>query len=379
MFVMNKIVLFGAGKLGKVALSVMRERNLQLHIVFCDNFRQGVIDGISIVSFVELQEMSKQPLSIYLTLSDVRTVYEQCVLADLSVTGIFDIQKNDFSDVWSYFFLHHISWKSESFIRLMHTYHLAVDDAESEFLSGKPLARCAKNFEFDIELSNLCNYAPFHAQCPVHFQMQQPKRVMSLQNVIYILEEIRDLNKDFSGVINFQLYNEPMIDPRLFMLLQKVKEYLPNAQRMIYTNGYYLTQTICDEIQDGIAEVLIVTGYGKDEFERLMNLKVHIPFHVLFGNLDHRLDQYNYSERPISQERCRALLSQIEISVNGDLQLCCLDYKHEYSLGNVFKPMRKGNLADILNSSRIREIQERLLNGDRTVFPLCQNCTWSLG
>jgi 2-deoxy-scyllo-inosamine dehydrogenase (SAM-dependent) len=217
-------------------------------------------------------------------------------------------------------------------------------------------------------LSNLCNYACLHKACPANGV--RTKEIMPGGVVYKIFDELSDDN--FEGEVCFHLYNEPLIDPRLFNFIHYSKEKMPNVNIHIYSNGYYLNNTMVKELEDAGVTRITTTAYGDDEWKRLTALDVSVAFHVLYGNLDQRLDLYNYREGTSCSRRCISFFEQIPIYVNGDIGTCCLDWKHTYNLGNIYNH----SLKEIVNSEEIREFQLSLLNGDRSRFVICRNCEW---
>ncbi len=224
--------------------------------------------------------------------------------------------------------------------------------------------------EVAIMLSNLCNYAAVHTKCPAN--KISNKEILSLKTVYGILDELADVG--FKGTICFHIYNEPIMDPRLCIFMKYAKEKMPKCKIRLYSNGYYLNQIMVDDLISLGMDALCVTGYGKSEYIRLMSLVVDIPYMVIFGNLDERLDYYKSTDIvKLKGSICKTFFTQTTVYSNGDIGLCCLDYKHVYGLGNVYE----NSLKECLNSERVVEIQKRLLRGDRTVCNLCMNCEWS--
>ena len=98
-----------------------------------------------------------------------------------------------------------------------------------------------------------------------------------------------------------------------------------------------------------------------------------MAYSVLFGRLDERLNIYGDRKKAISDEPCRTFFIQVCIYSNGDIGLCCLDYRHPYGLSNIYET----SLKDTLNSEQIVLLQKALLSGNRSVYSICKNCTWS--
>ncbi len=160
-----------------------------------------------------------------------------------------------------------------------------------------------------------------------------------------------------------------------FFFCDMVKRMLPKAKVMAYSNGYYLNQTMVDDLIDVGIDVITVTGYGKSEYSRLQSLRVDIPYRILNGNLDERMDVYKrpINKLKISYDPCRSFITQTCIYSNGEVGVCCLDYEHPYGLGNIFDE----SLESILNSEGVTAFQDELLLGNRGRYAICQNCNWN--
>ena len=175
---------------------------------------------------------------------------------------------------------------------------------------------------------------------------------------------------EFDGVIAFHIYNEPMIDPRLFQLIQYTRSHCPSAKVLILTNGFYLNQILADELADLGVWNLAVSAYTREEYDRLIGLTVRIPYTVFFARLDDRQNQYE--REPLDLHKpCWAPVGDLSIGPNGDVILCCLDWKGMHTFGN----LRSQTLTSILGQSRIREVYESLLRGERSMH-LCRRCDW---
>lgn len=88
----------------------------------------------------------------------------------------------------------------------------------SAYIRGGNLSDCISGVS--IMLSNLCNYACIHEKCPAHFIRE--KEIVSSKNVKAVIDELGDMG--FDGRLSFHIYNEPMIDPRLFWFIEYAKK-----------------------------------------------------------------------------------------------------------------------------------------------------------
>lgn len=363
-------VIFGAGNYGKKALKMLNKTNkCKNNIAFCDNFIQSLEDldtGIKIISYAQLKEIyQSKKISVIIATTHFMEIYEQCILDEIDVDGIYDLESDSIMKYKEYCKKNYTGYSNDKWIQYSRKKQNRVIENAKVFQEGTELSRCIT--EVAIMISNLCNYASVHEKCPA--SLVKEKKIMSIKQIKMILSELKIIG--FKGTICFHIYNDPMNDPRLFSILEYVKKELPDVVTEIYTNGYYLNQTICNEMQEGLVDILIVTGYGIQEYERILSLNVDIPFHVLYGHLDDRLENYDSDDNG-EEGCCYSLISQVPIYVNGDLGLCCLDYKHDSNLGNVFEQ----GLINTLNENKVCEFQKSLLRGERGLYPLCKRCDW---
>jgi hypothetical protein len=215
-----------------------------------------------------------------------------------------------------------------------------------------------------IEISNICNYSCFHLECPA--STINDKCIMPSEKVYKILNELSAIK--YTGRIYFYIYNEPLIDPRLFMFIDYAKKNITGCEIVLNTNGFYLTQDLLYELKHIGVDCLWATAYGKSEWERLTNLDAPIAYRVRYGELDDRMKWDGLKDNN-SNVPCNTFISLVNIFVNGDIGLCCYEYKHSYNLGNVFL----NSIEYCLNSSIIIDIQKNLLNGLR-ILKICKKC-----
>lgn len=225
-------------------------------------------------------------------------------------------------------------------------------------------------FEFTtgvaIELSNLCQYSWLHKKCPLHLEMastwrvREPK-IISMETVYGVLKTLGKYG--YGGKIYFNQYNEPLIDPRLFLFIGKAKDCCPESQVIIETNGHYLTRGLAQELMEAGVNHIVVTLYGDVEARDWPGVT-----YMDRGGLDDRLKIYAapYVDRNVP---CRAPLGQVVITRDAEVGLCCMDWKYRHTFGS----LTDGTLEEILFSSRVRETYNRLSVGDR-FLDICRRC-----
>lgn len=367
-----KLYLFGAGGWGKafVQKKGYEYEHAYSEMVFFDNnpLITGEICGKFRIENKMWNEYSSDALII--TSGYWEEIYQECILHGIEPIGIYDGNRDMICSYKEMCIHYKKTYENAKFIQYYAERNRSINKAADCVKSGK----CGGIFEnmtqVAIMLSNLCNYASIHPKCPA--SLVKEKEIMPSKYVYKILDELAQ-NK-FEGIICFHVYNEPTMDPRLFMFIKYVKEKMPKARIMIYSNGYYFNAVMKKEYKEIGTDIFILTGYGNREFQRLIELDDgELPYKVLWGNLDERLNYYDEINEE-SNGICRATLNQVAIYSNGDVGTCCLDHRHPYQLGNVFD----STLKEVMNSERICEFQKRLLEGDRTMFQICQGCGWNL-
>jgi len=219
-----------------------------------------------------------------------------------------------------------------------------------------------------FELSNLCNYSDIHAgKCPI--SEIKGKKILSEEIVYQVLKSCQKY--DYRGYIAFDVYNEPLIDPRLMMFIKKTKEMLPKATVVIQSNGFYFDQTLANELEKNGVGLIRVSAYTPEEKERLEQIKLNIPYKVTPIILDGRIEIYAESEKNLNKP-CLAPLNEILVTHDAKVLLCCWDWKRQ----NVFGDLKQQSLEEILLSPKIRETYERLSKGDR-FLDICKRCVHS--
>lgn len=362
-----KLCIYGAGNTGKAFVQKEKEIMRQYSEVFFVDGNPALLntmpDGITVRN---LQSIDGDTEIIITSMEYWGEIYEICCLNQYQVIGIYDIYEEKIFSYKEMCRLKRSAYKNKEFIKYYQCKKEKMRIGLNHFLQTDDLFMNIN--EVAVMLSNLCNYASVHKQCPA--SRINEKEILPSEVFFKIIDELASVQ--FSGTICFHIYNEPLIDPRLFWFIEYVKRVLPHSMVEVYSNGYYLNNQMARELKNIGADILIVTAYGEKEHSRLIDLDVDLAYYVLFGNLDERLEHYKASEKAVSAEACRTYFTQVSIFSNGDIGTCCLDYLHAYDIGNVCKE----SLRDILNSERVITFQKELLKGNRSIYSVCKNCNW---
>jgi hypothetical protein len=222
-----------------------------------------------------------------------------------------------------------------------------------------------------LELSNICNLAYCHKECPASLVKPEDRKVMPSRIARGVIETLGRF--DYGGYITFYGYSEPLIDPRLQMLVELAKSACPGAKPSVTTNGFMLTAQMLEDLTVAGLAYVRVSAYGKSEYDRLMGVKAgaRIPVSVRLMGGDkwrHRINDYEAKKTGFN-EPCFSPLIDIRVLVDGRVGLCCVDYKNLYSAGD----LNLESFEDILRHGHLQALTAELKAGKRTL-DLCQRC-----
>lgn len=228
----------------------------------------------------------------------------------------------------------------------------------------------------NLEISNLCNYTLIHPQCPTS---KMEKHIMPLATIEQIARKLGEAK--FDRTLSPYAYSEPLIDPRLYIVLDIFRKRVPKAKLAIITNGFFLYETILDDIVKRGVSHITVTAYFPKEHERLNKLKAisdrkypRVFFRIIKGYPLHRrmADKYSiYTGKPHNLKRgCRAPYRYVYINSYGDVVLCCNDWKAMVTFGS----LKEKSFREIFLSDKMMDRNINLLEGNRQKYFLCSRC-----
>jgi MoaA/NifB/PqqE/SkfB family radical SAM enzyme len=232
-----------------------------------------------------------------------------------------------------------------------------------------------------------------------------------------------ECGRHFVGRISPYLMNEPLMDKKLperLAYLNRAKQ--PFTKTKINSNGFLLTEDMSlGLIESGLRHLWIsVQGYSEESYKASMGLKLD----VTLGNIDRFLElrerkratypkltvttvrtkyvdpelEYaraywadrgvvfkvhtpdNRSGKDVSEfavtkaklrRRCDLFLKQAYILYNGDMILCCHDWRRTVVLGNVGET----SIREIWNSPGFLEVIRGYQAGDFSKCEICRTCT----
>lgn len=229
-----------------------------------------------------------------------------------------------------------------------------------------------------LEMSNICNYSLLHPQCPT--SQMKDKRILPLKIIEKLFNELKELN--YEKIIWPFCYSEPLIDPRFFKVVEMVNEKLPSARIAIYSNGFFMNEVLLKELDELKIPKIVFSVYTPEDYKRLSaldkwraenNLKIRIRLakrYPMAKKMNDKMCWYN--RKPvIFDKHCKAPYRYLTINSDGDVIICCHDYKSMHKFGNI----KTQTIKEILLSDKMINTYVALINKERYKFFLCSRCT----
>lgn len=229
----------------------------------------------------------------------------------------------------------------------------------------------------NIETISRCNMEKDHCnECPI------VARSEVFGNFVLPFDVITNLVKELSehgykGRTGFHHYSDPMVDKRIFDIVEMHIKLCPQARTQIWTNGRLLSEEKAKRLLGLGLTHLHITAYTDEELikyrELADNLRKSWPdvvYDICGGNLDSRMSIYTDEPNDITVG-CPRITDQLVITSSGDIQLCCWDWLKKNKFGNI----KEHSLIEILKSSNFLSMRDDLMLGKRKKYYPCDRCT----
>jgi len=237
----------------------------------------------------------------------------------------------------------------------------------------------ARNVQWlEFELSNQCHLMPLHTWCPRHLLGSLPEislATTAIENTVQFFK-----GYDFAGSVYFSIYNEPLLDPRIYDLIRYVRKELPNCLVQMFTNCVLLndqTATALAESGLGLIRLSIYPELAGHNFEPLMAKLRQLGVNAAPVDRSQCISYsgYGYDERIGIYGRnlqnrtpCYMPIQYFLINCHGDVMLCWDDWKPTITFGNV----NRDSIADILMNPQRLTLLAALKEGKRD--GVCAGC-----
>lgn len=203
-----------------------------------------------------------------------------------------------------------------------------------------------------FEITDQCNLAEAHKhRCPVAL----PDRYGTLDTSRpltddLIVECVRTAYQKlgFQGHVAWHYYCEPLLCwPRLRPLMARIVAEVPAAKFLLWTNGTLLDSMPTEELT--AFDSIVITNYFGRDFRPLSEQIPEVNIRVLRAGLDDR------AECRLQPGNARCLRQFVELIIDhyGNGHLCCMDFRGQCRLGNVWDD---GFEQVVLNFLEVRDM-----------------------
>ena len=242
--------------------------------------------------------------------------------------------------------------------------------------------------EIEISESGTCNRScSFCSRSAANFVDKKEFITNDLHEKLCV--ELKELN--YKGTIRYSGFVEPMLDKNIYNLISMVRDYLPESNIEMVTNGDPLNLKRLKKLFDhGLNKILISSYDGKEETEKLEDLCIQANLNEKQYMVRHRY----YSEEQdfgITLSNRSGLMADAKFKIDalkeplkkpcyipsytffldyqGDVLMCPHDWGKKVVLGD----LNKEKLKDIWFSKKFMGIR-KILNKSNRNFKPCNVC-----
>ncbi len=216
--------------------------------------------------------------------------------------------------------------------------------------------------------------------CPQSFYK---RTIESMKWTVFkkIIDSLAEIG--FAGRIALLVSNEPLLEHRLLKMIKYAKKKSPRFFLDITTNGVLLSMVKLDELFSAGLDNININDYRSDretEPDKISNNLIEIvenfrsnpkvtynarssnellPNYAGVIPQDYNVQDYGF---------CNFPFRKLVFSVNGDVLLCCNDFKQETNFGSI----HSDSILSIWNSPNLNVFRLSLLDDKR--IGLCKNC-----
>tara|TARA_B100000767_G_scaffold275335_1_gene311797 strand:- start:2814 stop:3698 length:885 start_codon:yes stop_codon:yes gene_type:complete len=242
--------------------------------------------------------------------------------------------------------------------------------------------------EIEISESGTCNRScSFCPRSAADFE--DKKEFISNELHEKLCTELQKLN--YKGTIRYSGFVEPMLDKNIYNLISMVKDFLPDCNVEMVTNGDPLNLKRLNKIfQSGLNRILISAYDGKEDADKLEDLCKEAQlsgdqyivrhryyteeqdFGITLSNRSGLMENAEFKIKSLKEplkNPCYIPSYTFFLDYQGDVLMCPHDWGKKIILGN----LNKENFLDIWFSKESMRIRRMLSNSNRNFSP-CNVC-----
>lgn len=218
----------------------------------------------------------------------------------------------------------------------------------------------------EIEINTGCNRSCSH--CP---NSMFPTRVQSFIPSDRFCQMLHSISTTgFAGRLSFHLYNEPLLHPKLELLISSARKILPGAIIVVMTNGDLLDDARYMSLTSAGAHHFFVTRHDGGSFPKRLQQNVVYPDRDLVLTNRGGALPVNKLHQPL-EIRCLAPSEMLIVTIAGDVLCCYEDYRQEMVIGNLLQ----SPVEDVWLSKRFENFRKLLAAGRRNeASAICRRC-----
>ena len=222
-----------------------------------------------------------------------------------------------------------------------------------------------------IEISTFCNRTCYY--CP-NLLEETPVEFMAEETFHEIIDQLKEIN--YSGIILYHFYNEPLLDKRLPNFIRYVKTNLPNCVSRVVSNGDFLSTDLADNlINAGVLDIMITIHDidGENFLNKLRPVLTKYPEYIHVNTIHNQPISNRGGAIKVKQldkkDTCTDPLTSLTLDHKGNVLLCCNDYYRKHSFGNI----THAKISKIWHSEDFSRLRKELRNGVANL-EICRKC-----
>ncbi len=163
-------------------------------------------------------------------------------------------------------------------------------------------------------------------------------QTMSFETLDKVLKNFKKV--DFCGRFHPYLMAEPLCDPRIVKIIEKVRQEFPENRILLYSNGDNLTQELFESLLSAGLDRLIISFYDESNEWVLEAACLYSKYLTLLTMGEIERDFYNRGGHvdvgcPKPVKMCKWLWEKMYVNWKGEAILCCSDYNFEVVMGDL--------------------------------------------